>query len=80
MRLAELTNENLHDVLLQFKHDAQMLADGLAPDVGVVELAPEWEEELPRVIHRFSTSGNVNRQLQDTYDFLLQHKLATSVQ
>lgn len=79
MRLAELITESLHDVLLQFKHDAQMLADGLVPEVGEVELAPEWEEELPRLIHRFSTKGDVTQHLRDTYDFLIQHKLATRV-
>lgn len=84
MRLAELINESLHDVLLQFKQDAQMLADGLASDVGVVEFAPEWEENLPKVIHRFTPllqkAKTMNEQLKATYDFLLQHNLATRVE
>jgi len=80
MRLAELITESLHDVLLQFKQDAQLLADGLALDIGVVELAPDWEDELPRLIHRFTPKAStMNEQLKATHDFLLQHKLATRV-
>lgn len=81
MRLEELVTESLHDVLVQFKQDAQLLADGMATNIGVVELAPEWEEDLPRLIHRFAPllnkARNMSDQLEATYKFLIQHKLAT---
>lgn len=81
MRLNELMNESLHDVLQQFKQDAELLEKGMASDIGIVELAPDWEDDLPRLIHRFipdlKKANTMNKQIQATYNFLLQHRLAT---
>ena len=81
MRLNELITESLHDVLLQLKQDAALLASGMANDIGEIELAPEWEDDVPRLVHRFvpelKKAKNMSEQLKATYKFLLRHKLAT---
>ena len=52
MRLIDLA-EDLHMALEILKSDAQQLAGGERPDIGVVELEPNWEEQIPRLIHRY---------------------------
>lgn len=83
MRLIKLINESLHDVLRQLKQDAELLEDGMATDIGVIELVPGWEEEVARLVHRFlpdlKKAKNMNEQLKATHDFLLQHRLAKKI-
>lgn len=52
MRLHVLI-EDLHHALDILKSDAAQLAAGDRDNVGVIELVPDWEEELPKLIHRY---------------------------
>jgi hypothetical protein len=53
MRLIEVINESLHDVLEILRSDAEQLARGDREHIGVIELKEDWEEEIPRLAHRY---------------------------
>jgi len=48
MRLREVLNEDLHQTLDQLKIDAAGLEQS-----GVIELVPDWEDNLPKLLHRY---------------------------
>ena len=62
MRLFELLSESLHDVLDILKNDAEQLANGEREHIGIIELTDDWEEEIPRLAHRFE------KEMRSTYN------------
>jgi predicted KAP-like P-loop ATPase len=53
VKLLNLITEDLHHVLNMMKNDANLLAQGDLSHVGQITLIPDWEERLPRIIHRY---------------------------
>lgn len=62
MRLQDLIVENLHQALELLKMDAISLASGERAYIGVIELKQEWEDELPKLIHRYE------KEIQGAYN------------
>ena len=52
MRLVNLT-ESLHSTMELFRSDARAIERGDHPELGVVELKPNWENDAARLIHRY---------------------------
>jgi hypothetical protein len=48
MRIVDLISESLHDVIAILKSDARQLED-----VGTISLKEDWEDDLPRLAHRY---------------------------
>ncbi len=44
---------DLYQTLDILKSDAEQLAQGLRDYIGVIKLEPDWEEQIPRLIHRY---------------------------
>lgn len=64
MRLVELITETLHDVLVILKGDAEQLEQ-----LDRIELKEDWEEEIPRLAHRYEKEiRRVYNSFDDPYE------------
>lgn len=87
---------DLHHEIEMLKSDAKQLAQGMWDHIGVIELEPDWEEQIPRLIHRYEKkitraynsfpdpdkdeAGWNSVHYRVTMEFLILHGLAKKVE